>query len=71
VGSSKQEWIEIKWYTSALVYTDDVNMLGGSGNTIQDKREYFISASKETGLEVNADGHFSRPEFRTESQYKD
>ena len=57
VGSSKQEWLQIKWYTSILVYADDVNKLGGSVITtsIKDNRESFVAASKETGLEVNAD----------------
>jgi len=30
-------------------------MLGRSVSTIKDKRESFVAASKETGLEVNAD----------------
>jgi len=38
-----------------VVYADDVNILGGSGHSIQEKRGSLIVASKETGREVNAD----------------
>jgi len=37
------------------VYADDVNTLGGSVYTIKENTEVLIVASKETGLEVNAD----------------
>jgi len=38
-----------------LVYADDVNVLGGSVRTVKENTEAFVVASKETGLEVNAD----------------
>ena len=38
-----------------LVYADDVNILEGSVHTIKKNEESFIVASKEVGLEVNAD----------------
>ena len=38
-----------------LVYADDVNILGGSVHTIKKNAETLAAASKETGLEVNAD----------------
>ena len=38
-----------------LVYADDVNVLGGSVHTIKRNTSSLIAASKETGLEVNAD----------------
>ena len=38
-----------------LVYADDVNVLGGSVHTIKKNAEALVVASKETGLEVNAD----------------
>jgi hypothetical protein len=38
-----------------LVYANDVNILGWSGHTIKKKAEALIYASKQTGLEVNAD----------------
>ena len=38
-----------------LVYTDDINILGGSVRTIKKKTEALVVVSKETGLEVNAE----------------
>ena len=38
-----------------LVYADDVNILGGSIHTIRKNTEALIIASKEIGLEVNAE----------------
>ena len=37
------------------VYVDDVNILGGSIRTVKRNREALVVASKEIGLEVNAD----------------
>ena len=52
-GSGKPGWLEIKWYTPA--YANDVNILGGSIHTIKENEEALVVATKETGLEVNAD----------------
>jgi len=41
-----------------LVYADDVNILGGRVHTIKKNREALVVASKEIGLEVNADKIF-------------
>jgi len=38
-----------------LVYADDVNILEGSVHTIEKNTEALVVASKESGLEVNAD----------------
>jgi hypothetical protein len=38
-----------------LVYDDDDYILGGSVHTIKKNAEALVVASKETGLEVNAD----------------
>ena len=38
-----------------MVYADDVNMLGGSIHTIKRNTGALVVASKEIGLEVNAD----------------
>jgi len=38
-----------------VVYADDVNILGGSVHTINENAEALVVASKEIGLEVNAD----------------
>jgi len=37
------------------VYADDVNILGGSVQTVTENGEALLFASKEIGLEVNAD----------------
>jgi sorting nexin-29 len=38
-----------------LDYADDVNILGGSVHTIKENGEALVTASKENGLDVNAD----------------
>jgi hypothetical protein len=38
-----------------LVCVDDVNVFGGSVYTVKRNLEALVVASKETGLEVNAD----------------
>ena len=38
-----------------LVYADHVNILGGNVHTVKEKAEAFVLASKENGLEANAD----------------
>jgi hypothetical protein len=38
-----------------LVYADDVNMLGGSAHILKKNIKSLVVASKEIGLEVNAD----------------
>jgi hypothetical protein len=38
-----------------LVYAVDVNILGGRVHTIKENAEALVVASKESGLEVNAD----------------
>jgi len=37
-----------------LVYADDINILGGSINTVKKNTEVLVVATKQTGLEVNA-----------------
>jgi len=38
-----------------LAYADDVNILSGSVHTVKENAEALVVASKETGLEVNAE----------------
>ena len=54
-GSGKSGWLEIKWCTSAFGLADDVNVLGGSVHTIIRNAESLVVASKESGIEINAD----------------
>ena len=50
-----QNGLKLNGTHQLLVYADDVNRLGGSMHTIKKNTEALIVASKETGLEVNAD----------------
>ena len=47
-----------------LVYANNVNILGGSVHTIKENAEALVVASKEIGLEVNAD----KPKYMVMSQ---
>jgi hypothetical protein len=38
-----------------LAYANNVNILGGSIHTVKENAETLLVATKETGLEVNAD----------------
>jgi sorting nexin-29 len=38
-----------------LVYANDVNLLGGSVNTIKENSETLLQASRDIGLEINAE----------------
>jgi hypothetical protein len=38
-----------------LAYADDVNILGGSVHTVKENAEALLFATKEIGIEVNAD----------------
>jgi len=51
----KPGWLEIKWYTSGLVYAEDVNILGGGVHPVKKNTEALLVGSKEISLEVNAD----------------
>jgi len=50
-----QDGLKLNGTHQLLVYADDVNILGGSIHTIMENAEALIVASKEIGLEVNAD----------------
>jgi len=50
-----QNGLKLNGTHQLLVNADDVNILGGSIHTLKANKEAFIVASKETGLEVNAD----------------
>jgi len=50
-----QDGLKLNGTHQLLVYVDDVNILGGSVHTVKENAEALIVASKEIGLEVNAD----------------
>jgi hypothetical protein len=54
-GKCRQEGVTLKRYTAACSYADYVNMLGGSVHAMKKNTETLVVASKEIGLEVNAE----------------
>ena len=50
-----QDGLKLNGTHQLLVYADYVNILGGSVHTVKENAEALIVASKEIGLEVNAD----------------
>ena len=50
-----QDGLQLNGTHQLLVYADEVNILGGSVHTVKENAEAVVVASKENGLEVNAD----------------
>ena len=50
-----QDGLKLNGTLQRLVYADDVNILGGSVHTVEKNTEVLVFASKENGLDVNAD----------------
>jgi len=50
-----QDGLKLNGTHQILAYADDVNILGGSVHMVGENTEALVVATKETGLEVNAD----------------
>jgi hypothetical protein len=50
-----QDGLKLNGTHQLLAYADDVNILGGSVQTVKENAEALVFATKEIGLEVNAD----------------
>ena len=50
-----QDGLKLNGTHQLLSYADDDNILGGSIHTVKENAEALVVATKETGLEVNAD----------------
>jgi len=50
-----QNVLKLNGTHQVLVYADDVNILGGSIYTLKENAEALVAATREIGLEVNAD----------------
>jgi hypothetical protein len=50
-----QDGLKLNGTHQLLAYADDVNILGGSTHTVKENAEALVVATKEIGLEVNAD----------------
>ena len=50
-----QDALKLNGTHQLLAYADDVNILGRSIHTVKENAEALVVATKETGLEVNAD----------------
>jgi sorting nexin-29 len=51
----QQDGLKLNGTHHLLAYADDVNILGGRLHTVKEKTEALVVATKEIGLEVNAD----------------
>jgi len=49
-----QDGLKLNGTHQLLAFADDVNILGGSVDTVEKNADALVAATKETGLEVNA-----------------
>jgi len=50
-----QDGLKLNGTHQLLAYDDDVNILGGSIHTLKENAETLVAATREIGLEVNAE----------------
>ena len=50
-----QDGLKLNCTHRLLAYADDVNILGGSIHILKENAETLVAATREVGLEVNAD----------------
>jgi len=50
-----QDGLKLNSTHQLLAYVDDVNILGGSIDTLKENAEALVAATKEIGLEISAD----------------
>jgi len=50
-----QDGLKLNGTHQRLDYADDVNILGGSIHTLKENAEALVAATREIGLQVNAD----------------
>ena len=65
-----QDGLKLNGTHQLLVYADDVNILGGNAHTVKENAEALVGATKEMGLEVNADKtkYMFMSEIRTQDE---
>src|SRR5215469_17118268 len=54
IAQVNQDGLKLTGTHQLLAYADDVNILGGSVDTVKKNAEAIVAATKEIGLEVNA-----------------